>query len=297
MHNSILTLVAARENDFESRVLSGALDILKSCRAEGVSDPVLLAPGKAADILFQGGDLELLRQRLDLLPHVDFFLQPNDGFRRKKLLMADMDATIVQGETLDEMAAHFDLKDKIAPITARAMQGEIDFAEALRLRVGLLKGMPIAAVEHVVEGMRYAPGAEELIRTMSAFGARCVLISGGFDMFTGRAARTLGFHKNFANRLRIADGVLMGEVIPPLVDKDFKKKTTEDEAYEMSIDLRHVMAVGDGANDIPMLQTAGTGVGYFGKPAVQAATPHQVRYTDLTALLYMQGYRQDAFIC
>lgn len=294
MNRSLLTLVTAEG----ALPLQEAVGLLKSCGVGSVAEPVWLDRGRAADVGFEGSHPELfalLRQKLSALPRVDFYLQPDDEFRRKRLLISDMDATIVIGETIDEMAAHFGLKDKIAPITASAMRGEIDFPEALRQRVGLLKGMAAEDLGVVADAVQYAPGAKALVQTMARFGARCVLISGGFDFFTGRVALALGFHKDYANRLGMDAGRLTGEVLPPIVDKDFKKKTLEEEARKLGLDPRHVMAAGDGANDIPMLKAAGAGVGYFGKPAVVEATPHQVRYTDLTSLLFMQGYKKEEF--
>lgn len=296
MRASVLTLVSPPAG-LKKETLDRAIALLKSGGAGSVDEPVWLEQGRAADIFFDENNPDFfaqLRKKLPDLPGTDCFVQPA-ATRRKKLLMADMDATMVVGETLDEMAAHFNLKDKIAPITARAMRGEIDFAEALRLRVGMLKGMPVEAIEEVIAAVRPSPGATTLVRTMGRFGARCVLISGGFDIFTGRVAATLGFHKDYANRLGMQDGRLTGEVIPPIVDKNFKKEKTGEEARKLGLGMEQVMAVGDGANDIPMLQTAGAGVGYFAKPAVQEATPYQVRYTDLTALLFMQGYRKEEF--
>ncbi|MDF3025389.1 MAG: phosphoserine phosphatase, partial [Alphaproteobacteria bacterium] len=236
-----------------------------------------------------------LRKSFEDFEGCDVFVQAKDEFRRKKLLVADMDATMIEGETLDELAAHFGLKDKIAPITQQAMRGEIDFAEALRMRVALLRGMPVSALQETLDQVHYSKGAKTLVGTMRRHGAQCVLISGGFDFFTVPVAQTLGFHKNIGNRLGIEYDMLTGEVTPPIIDKNTKKKTVEDEARALGLDPRVAVAVGDGANDIPMLQTAGAGVGYFGKPAVVAATPYQIRHTDLTSILYMQGYTKREF--
>jgi phosphoserine phosphatase len=297
MYDSVATIVHPVPGGLDKNLEKQAAEALKGLGVERL-EIRLLEPGRAADIVFSGGAPELRKRALAALGKIggfDIFVQANDDSRKKKLLMADMDATIIQGETLDEMAAHFNLKDKIAPITARAMRGELDFFEALKARVSLLKGMPVEAVFEVIAAMQYNPGAKALVATMGRFGGRCVLISGGFDLFTSRVARGLGFHKDYANRLGMNDGRLTGEVIPPIVDKDFKKKMTEEEARKLGLLPAFVMAVGDGANDIPMLQTAGAGVGYYGKPAVVEATPHQVRYTDLSALLFMQGYRREEF--
>jgi phosphoserine phosphatase len=175
------------------------------------------------------------------------------------------------------------------------MRGEIDFAEALRLRVGLLKGLPLQSLHDTVAHTRLSPGAERLVKTMRAAGARTVLISGGFDVFTHHAARMAGFEKNFGNRLGMAPDSLTGEVLLPIVDKDFKKRQLEEECRQLGISPALAVATGDGANDIPMLQAAGVGVGYYAKPAVVAATPFQIRHTDLSAILYLQGYRRAQF--
>ncbi len=296
-YENVVTIVSPMAGGWTEAAQKQAMGGLKTLGIERLEVQVL-DRARAVDIYFSGAAPVLQGKVLQKIQEVgafDVFVQRNDGFRKKKLLMADMDATMVVDETLDEVAAHFGLKDQIAPITARAMRGEIDFAEALRMRVILLKGKPVDALEAVAGALRYSPGAGTLVRTMNKFGARCILISGGFDMFTGRAALTLGFFKDYANRLGMDNGRLTGEVMQPIVDKNFKKKTMEDETRRLGIDIRQVMAVGDGANDIPMLQAAGVGVGYFAKPAVQAATPYQVRYTDLTALLYLQGYRREEF--
>lgn len=282
-------LTAADENRFAGEIKAMGLDGLRID---------WLGAGQALDIIINANSAELttrLRQKLQNAGAFDIFVQPNDQNRRKGLLLADMDATMVEGETLDDLAAHLNLKDKIAPITAQAMRGEIDFAEALRMRVGLLAGLPVSALFETLEGLQYTKGGETLVKTMNRFDAKCVLISGGFDIFTRHVAGVLGFYRNIGNTLGIAHDRLTGEVIPPIVDKDVKRRTLMEEMKKFKLPPERTMAVGDGANDIPMLQAAGAGVGYFGKPAVQTATPHQVRYTDLTALLYMQGYRKTSF--
>lgn len=290
-----VTIVGNVDSAAENR----AAQVVKEAGVDGLRiDP--LHRGRAFDILVKGEDANalsaLLRQRLASLGPYDIFVQLNDSFRKKKLLVADMDATMVRQETLDELAAHMGLKDKIAPITERAMRGEIDFHEALKMRVNMLKGLPLSAIYKTLSHIKYSPGAAVLVKTMGRHGAKCVLVSGGFDLFTDPVAQTLGFHLNVGNRLVIADGALTGEVLPPIIDKNAKERLVVDQARALGCDLRHIVAVGDGANDIPMLKKAGTGVGYFGKPAVVAATPHQIRHTDLRAILYMQGYRQESLI-
>lgn len=296
MPATVITIVAGKQSPLDDKTLEKASALVKSLGVDNVSCDVLNR-GIAADVKTNAGGAELekaLREKFASFGAYDVFVQEDNAHRRKKLLVADMDATMVEGETLDEIAARLNLKDKIAPITEKAMRGEIDFEEALRMRVGLLKDKPVSALFETLEAMRYSAGAKTLVGTMARHGARCVLISGGFDMFTGRVAQTLGFHANIGNRLGIEGDRLTGDVIPPIIDKNAKKKTVEEESRKLGLDPKQAAAaVGDGANDIPMLQTAGAGVGYFGKPAVVAATPFQIRHTDLAAILYMQGYRKE----
>lgn len=294
---TVITIVAAAEGGLTEAHENRFASDIKSMGVDGLRTDWLGA-GQALDIIVNANNAELtarLRQKLQNAGAFDIFVQPNDQHRRKGLLLADMDATMVEGETLDDLAAHLNLKDKIAPITAQAMRGDIDFAEALRMRVGLLKGLPVAALFETLEGLTYTKGGKTLVKTMNRFDAKCVLISGGFDVFTRHVAGVLGFYRNIGNRLGIDNDQLTGEVLPPIVDKETKRRTLFEEMEKLKLPPQATMAVGDGANDIPMLQAAGAGVGYFGKPAVQEATPYQVRFTDLTALLYMQGYRKTSF--
>lgn len=294
---TVVTIVAGAEDGLTSADEDRIAGAVKSLGVERLRTD-WLADGQALDIIISGNSAELtsrLRHKLQNAGPFDIFVQNLDENRRKGLLLADMDATMVEGETLDDLAAHLNLKDKIAPITAQAMRGEIDFAEALRKRVGLLKGLPVAALFETLDDMRYSKGGETLVKTMNRFDAKCVLISGGFDIFTRHVAGVLGFYRNIGNRLEIEHDKLTGNVHLPIIDKDTKRRTLAEETAKLNLNPARTMAVGDGANDIPMLQAAGVGVGYFGKPAVQEATPHQVRHSDLTALLYMQGYRKNFF--
>jgi phosphoserine phosphatase len=216
--------------------------------------------------------------------------------RRKRLLLADMDSTIVTGETLDDMAALAGLADKIAPITARAMNGEIDFTDALRERVAMLAGLDAATLEAAYEAVALTPGARTLVRTMRADGAYTALVSGGFKYFTSRVANAVGFHTDRANDLVIEDGRLTGHVIEPVLDKDSKLATLIAMAGERNLSLEETATVGDGANDLPMLLAAGLGVAFHAKPSVKAAARVRVAHGNLTALLYIQGYRREAFV-
>lgn len=290
MIGTVITLVG---KPLDPAIESTALTAVRETGAAIVKTDVL-HPDRASDIFIEESGPALtaaLRKKLSTLPAIDVFIQPDDAFRRKRLLVADMDATMVVQETLDEIAGAAGIKDKIAPITERAMRGELDFAEALRERVAHLKGLPVSILHDTLAKIEYATGAATLVRTMARHGARCVLVSGGFDFFTQAVAQTLGFHAHFSNRLEVEEGRLTGRIHPPILDKWAKEKCLQDEAQKMGIDPgAETMAVGDGANDIPMLQRASVGVGYFAKPAVLAATPHQIRHTGLIALLYMQGY-------
>jgi phosphoserine phosphatase len=216
--------------------------------------------------------------------------------RQKKLLLADMDSTIVVGETLDDLAAHVGLGDQVAAITASAMNGELDFAQALAARVRLLAGMPVYLIDMVVNHTRLMPGAKTLVHTMKAHGAHTVLISGGFTRFTQVVATQCGFDQHVGNVLAVENDQLTGETLPPLVDKHTKLNMLLDTVANLTIAVTDVLAVGDGANDIPMLMHAGLGVGYQPKPVVAQAVDNVIMHNDLTALLYAQGYPPEQWV-
>ena len=207
-----------------------------------------------------------------------------------------MDSTIVTSETLDELAAHAGLKDQVAAITERAMRGEIDFKGALRERVAMLTGLPEDALAQTLAGIELTPGARTLVRTMRAAGAYTALVSGGFGYFTSRVAAMCGFDEDRANSLLIEDGALTGKVGEPILDRESKLATLEELAVSKNVPLSATMATGDGANDLPMIQAAGLGVAFRAKPAVEEAAPAAIRHGDLTALLYLQGYRRPQFV-
>jgi phosphoserine phosphatase len=221
--------------------------------------------------------------------------------RRKKLLIADMDSTIINVECLDELADMAGLKPKIAAITERAMRGEIEFEAALKERVGLLKGLKLDALERTyAERVRLNPGAKNLLATMRAHGAHTMLVSGGFGYFTQRVAEVAGFHSERGNTL-LDDGIaLTGEVGMPILGREAKLAALEEAVTALKIDMAESLAVGDGANDLAMIQRAGQGgglgVAYHAKPVVAAAAGASVAYNDLTALLYLQGYRDDEIV-
>jgi phosphoserine phosphatase len=216
--------------------------------------------------------------------------------RRKRLLVADMESTIIENEMLDELAEFLGLREHIAAITARAMNGEIDFAGALRERVALLKDLPAERLQDAAQRIRYVSGGRELVATMRANGATCALVSGGFTVFTALVRDKLGFDEARANRLLLADGRLSGAVAEPILGREAKLAALHQLAAQHRLALAETMSVGDGANDLPMLQAAGLGVAFRAKPAVAAAARVEIRHGDLTALLYLQGYRFDEFV-
>ncbi|WP_199170628.1 phosphoserine phosphatase SerB [Caulobacter sp. FWC2] len=248
----------------------------------------------AADFFFESGDLPALKSDLADLP-VDYAIQPAEN-RRKRLLIADMDSTIINVECLDELADFAGVKAQVSEITERAMRGELAFEGALRERVGMLKGLGVEALQSCYDQrVRLNPGAEILVRTMAQHGARCALVSGGFTFFTSRVAQAAGFHLNRANTLIELDGVLTGQVGDPILGKEAKLAALNEEAAAMGVTPADALAVGDGANDLAMIEAAGLGVAYRAKPIVAAQADAKVDHTDLTALLYFQGYRTEEF--
>ncbi len=254
--------------------------------------PDILAPGEAADIPCEAApDLDAVRAALGGAA-IDPLATSAEG-RRKALLLADMDSTIVTSETLDELAAFAGLKDRIAAITRRAMNGEINFAAALRERVALLRGLPLDALERTWAGVRLTPGAATLVATMRAHGARTVLISGGFTFFTGRVAALTGFDAHHANRLLDDGTALTGEVGEPILDRDAKRATLLELAAAANLPLAATLAIGDGANDLGMLRAAGLGIAFRAKPILAASVACRIEHADLRAVLFAQGFRAD----
>ena len=246
----------------------------------------------------EGADAPTLRKAAEAaiadLP-VDVCVQPLQG-RRKRLLIADMDSTIIGCECLDELADFAGKKAEIAEITERAMRGELEFEGALRERVGKLTGLETTALQRCYdERVRLNPGAAVLVKTMASSGARCVLVSGGFEFFTSRVAQAAGFQANRANSLLEQEGRLSGMVGEPILGREAKLQALRDEAEALGIDLAETLAIGDGANDLAMIGAAGLGVAYRAKPIVAAEADARVDHADLTALLYFQGYRAEEF--
>jgi phosphoserine phosphatase len=275
-------------------------EVFASVGARGKESRELDAGDSAAtDVILEADDLMAVRQALKAPmadQQLDWCLQPLEG-RRKRLLVADMDSTIINVECLDEIADFAGLKAEISAITERAMRGELAFEGALRERVAMLKGLPVTALQQAYdERVRLNPGARTLVRTMAANGARCVLVSGGFSFFTGRVAQAAGFHAHHANTLGDADGALTGLVGEPILGREAKLATLIEEAAMARVPLSMTVAVGDGANDLAMIEAAGLGVAYRAKPVVAAQAAARIDHADLTALLYFQGYQQGDFV-
>lgn len=217
--------------------------------------------------------------------------------RRNRLLVADMESTIIEQECLDELADYVGLRERISDITTRAMRGELDFEAAIKERVGLLAGMDAARLQEVYDSrVTLMPGAETLIATMKANGARCALVSGGFDFFAERIAKRLGFDEFQANRLEIEGGKLTGRVVEPILGREAKLAALERLSGAMGLQRALTMATGDGANDLAMIKAAGLGVAFRAKPVVAAEADASITHGDLTALLYLQGYAKDEFV-
>ncbi len=257
-----------------------------------------LAPGKAFDIPF-AGDPDAVRAALravndEWLLDVNIISATN---RRKKLLVADMDSTIIACECIDELADMAGIKPKVAAITERAMRGEIDFPAALRERVALLHGLAVGELDRVYrERVRLNPGARIMTATMRAHGARTLLVSGGFTYFTSRVAAEAGFQENQGNHLLDDGVVLTGKVGEPILGREAKLKALQDAVARFGIGFDDAVAIGDGANDLDMIRRAGLGVAYHAKPVVAAAAGCSISHGDLTTVLYLQGYRAEEFV-
>ncbi len=255
-----------------------------------------LAKDLAFDIYFAVLALDearrVIEHFLENMP-IDYVVQPIER-RRKKLLIADMDSTIITVECIDELADYIGEKERVAEITKRAMNGEIDFPTALRERVALLKDLDEEVLERTYqERVRFTPGAKELVATMKKNGAVCFLVSGGFTFFTSRVRDSLGFDEDKANILEIEKRRLTGKVIEPILGKEAKKESLIKFGIKYSIDLRDTLAIGDGANDLLMLNSAGLGVAYHAKPVVKVEARAKIDVCDLTSLLYVQGYKAE----
>ena len=288
---AIATLIAAGRLD--DRLIDRALGLLREL------DPKAaflhwIDEGDAADLQFCG-TAKGARWALDGLEGVDIAVQPEEP-RWKRLLVADMDSTIIDQECIDELADEVGIKAEVAAITARSMNGEIAFEPALRERVALLKGLQMSVITNIIERrITLAAGAVELVRTMRSHGAWTALVSGGFDVFTGPIAAKIGFNEQRANRLVEAGGRLAGAIAEPILGRAAKADALTQIATRLGMTAADAMAVGDGANDLDMLQLAGTGVALHAKPVVAAAAKVRIDHGDLTSLLYIQGYSHQEF--
>lgn len=294
----ILTLVGA---PLPTGAETVAADILGAFGLSPVSGRIL-SPDRALELTLDGdprddeGDgariADTLRQAL---PGIDIALLPEEG-RRKRVLLADMDATMVVGETIDELAAALGRAAEVSTITERAMRGEIDFEAALDERVAMLAGLQATEIDRVADSLTYSDGAATLVQTMAAHGARCVLVSGGFDRITGVVGERLGFHADRANHLEIGtDGRLTGKARKPVVDATTKLATLRETALTEGVTLAECLSIGDGANDRQMVEAAGLGIAYRAKPVLKDAAAAQIDHTDLRTALYFQGYADEDF--
>ena len=255
-----------------------------------VHAPEWVDRGSAADFLLTGEVAAARKALADWNAPVDTVVQDAAG-RRKKLIIADMDSTMITVECIDELADYAGIKPQIAAITERAMAGELDFRAALAERVMLLKGMDAGVIDRcLAERVALMPGARTLVHTMQDHGARAVMVSGGFTRFAEPVGAEIGFDRVVANVLEIADGKLTGRVLEPVVDSGVKEATLRAECAAQGIDIANALAVGDGANDAPMLAAAGLGVAYRAHSVARAAADASVMHGDLTALLWAQGY-------
>jgi phosphoserine phosphatase len=286
----ILTVVAQRE---ATSLTPAMLNQIRN--AVRGAPPVVLSVGEAADIPLSGPlDMVALQTALEGKP-IDTIVTKSRG-RRKALLIADMDSTIIQGETLDELAVFAGVGGKIAAITRRAMNGELDFKSALRERVAMLRGLRLEALESAWQQVRLTPGAVELVATMRARGALTALVSGGFTFFTGKVAAQLGFDVHRSNVLLDDGAVLTGQVADPILDRDSKLEALNELAAQRGVKLHATLAVGDGANDLDMLRAAGLGVAFHAKPIVTRQARAKVDHANLRALLFAQGYPASDFV-
>ena len=264
--------------------------------AWGGGDAIWLDPGVAAEFPLESIPANLWDAWSGLQSlRIDLAVQPSAN-RKKRLLIADMDSTMIQQECIDELADEAGVGAYVADITARAMNGELDFDAALRERVGLLRDLPAATIDRVIrDRITLMPGGTALLATMRANGAYAALVSGGFTAFTARIAETLGFDENRANTLLIADGKLTGHVADPILGKQAKLDALLEITARLNLTPDDAIAVGDGANDLAMLHRAGAGVALHAKPVVAAQCDLRINHGDLTALLYLQGYSREAF--
>ncbi len=275
----VLTFVTSQPNvDFD-------LWIKKSYPDIEILDRQVLDAGKAVDWFVENSIDKSILDQIRTEFKVDIF-QQDVGHRAKKLFLADMDSTIVSGETLDDMADLVGIGSKVAEITARAMRGDLDFEQAIDERVGLLYDMSTTIIDRALGEMTLNSGAKNLLSYLKSKDIYCVLISGGFTQFTSAVANNLGFDAHFGNELIVENGVLTGTVKRPILDKNFKAQKLNDLSQDMNLSLHETIAIGDGANDFKMLEGAGMGVGYYPKPLLKEKLINRIEHTDLSSLIY-----------
>ena len=298
MHHTITLICNPANVVLDTAVISDVSDALEKAGGQpGIAD--WLDGPIACDLACAGlppGEIEdIVRDFLEDAP-IDVVVQAAEEQRRRALLIADMDSTIITVECLDELADFAGKKLEVSAITERAMRGELVFEEALRTRIAILAGLPDSALQATYEErVRLMQGARTLVRTMAAHGAQAVLVSGGFSYFTERVAAAAGFHAERANRLLFEDGRLLG-VAEPILGREAKLQALLDFCSVHGLQADQAMAIGDGANDLAMIQAAGMGVAFHAKPVVAQAARARIDHGDLTALLYLQGYRGGDFI-
>jgi phosphoserine phosphatase len=289
-----LTFVATDNTSYREALLM----LGRVALSRGLPPPTVLAGWEAAEWIYPEVDADLREEAAAAVAElpVDWALAPAEN-RRKRLLVADMDSTIINVECLDELADFAGLKAEISAITERAMRGELDFEAALKERVSMLKGLDLSALQRCYdERVRLNPGAAAMVRTMARHGARCVLVSGGFTFFTRRVAQLAGFAANRANRLLDDGAALTGEVAMPILGREAKLTALEEEAASRGLTAADALAIGDGANDLAMIKAAGMGVAYRAKPIVAAEAHVQINHADLRAALFFQGYRGSEIV-
>lgn len=294
----ILVLVASGKSSLSAGHLAEIENFIEKERLGLIGAPQWLRPHHAADInIHDKPDIDQIKALRNFLKKdaIDIFSIPAQN-RRKKLLLADMDGTIVTTETLDEIAAYAGTKDKVSAITERAMCGEIDFKTALKERVALLSGLPETTLNEVLAQTELTDGAETLIGIMAQAGATCVLVSGGFTFFTDAIAAKAGFHYHHGNVIETQNGILSGTVTEPILDKNKKLDFLTDYRRRLDLKPEDTIAIGDGANDLPMLLEAGLGIGYRPKPLLLETLDNCIIHSDLSAALYIQGFRHESVL-
>lgn len=295
-----LVLVTAADTPLSTAHIAHIQTLLNECAVPDDDQRGVkwLSPHRAAELYIHDQLTSDQRQKLKTYTdknHIDLFCI-EESSRQKQLLLADMDSTIVAGETLDEIAVKAGVGEKVMAITARAMKGELNFEEALKERANELKGQPASLLDSVKNNMILNDGADILVKTMAKHGATCVLVSGGFTYFTADIAKRCGFAYHHGNVLESDGDVLTGRVEGRILGREAKEEYLNHYLKKLKLDNKYSLTVGDGANDLSMLEAAGLGIGYQPKPALEEALPYHIKHSNLTALLYIQGYSEKQFV-